>query len=726
MGVKHSAKVNRQQLDSKDLSGNLSHSETLCSCGPCKPSWLQILANPKLFTFNAVLILAAKVACFSYVGGILATLERRFQLSSSESGTLVIINDVAELSIAIIVSYFGHTGHRPRWIAVGTIIMGIGTLLSALPHFLTNPLDPNAVISGSFGNRIPTNNNFGICQTDGYDSLPNATIVTDIRNGSANGQCTEEGSRGLGLVKWLIAGQILAGLGAASFYPLIISYLDDSVGKTQLTSYTAALFVAMALGATCGYIMSSQTTSLYVDFDRIPIHDIPDIPHYDPRWIGAWWLGFIVAGIVMIVCALPMFLFPKKMPKPSGVNSATCKEEQQLENNTESHDNTLTTKSEGNKSGLRGKANSLLGIVKALKRLLNNIPLMFICLATSCETATFAIMGAFGIKTLQVQFTISSALASIIFGGLLIPLNIGSQVLSAYIIRRLKLGLRGCARMVLICMIIGGIIYPLLMFVGCQNFNIAGVNADYSASLTQIIDDTQQRNVIHSCNFNCGCNEGVFRPVCGSDGTTYISPCHAGCQLNISGNTPEDTIYADCKCIVNQTTTDTFESGTAASGLCLDCGMWIFSISVLLFMPLIFVMYLVANPIIYITMRVVDEEDRSVAIAVKNVFTKCLGYFPAPVLFGIIINSTCIYWQQSCGNRGSCWMYDIVKYRYAYYGAISALRCCTIFCYIIVNKLIQPEQSEIQNYDHVEETKEVQTLPTDCSNDKGMESQTML
>lgn len=35
----------------------------------------------------------------------------------------------------------------------------------------------------------------------------------------------------------------------------------------------------------------------------------------DPQWVGAWWLGYLIAGIVSLLAALPFWCLPKSLPR---------------------------------------------------------------------------------------------------------------------------------------------------------------------------------------------------------------------------------------------------------------------------------------------------------------------------------------------------------------------------------------------------------------------------
>lgn len=48
---------------------------------------------------------------------------------------------------------------------------------------------------------------------------------------------------------------------------------------------------------------------------------------------------------------------------------------------------------------------------------------------------------------------------------------------------------------------------------------------------------------------------------------------------------------------------------------------------------------------------------------------------PGPVIFGAIIDKTCTLWKYTCGERQSCFLYDIVYFRNALhtYGVVSSV-----------------------------------------------------
>jgi dipeptide/tripeptide permease len=47
----------------------------------------------------------------------------------------------------------------------------------------------------------------------------------------------------------------------------------------------------------------------------------------DPRWIGAWWVGFLMFGIGSVVSALPVMCFPRKFREKPKLQSSSLKNE---------------------------------------------------------------------------------------------------------------------------------------------------------------------------------------------------------------------------------------------------------------------------------------------------------------------------------------------------------------------------------------------------------------
>ena len=85
--------------------------------------------------------------------------------------------------------------------------------------------------------------------------------------------------------------------------------------STPLRFPQAFIFIAAATGPFLGFALSSSSLSQFVDFDRVPVEDRPAISQSDPRFIGAWWLGFICIGASLTALSVPFFFFPRYLPK---------------------------------------------------------------------------------------------------------------------------------------------------------------------------------------------------------------------------------------------------------------------------------------------------------------------------------------------------------------------------------------------------------------------------
>ena len=44
----------------------------------------------------------------------------------------------------VFVTYLGGSGHKPRWIAAGIVLLGAGSLIFSIPHFVTEPYEAGA------------------------------------------------------------------------------------------------------------------------------------------------------------------------------------------------------------------------------------------------------------------------------------------------------------------------------------------------------------------------------------------------------------------------------------------------------------------------------------------------------------------------------------------------------------------------------------------------------
>lgn len=69
-----------------------------------------------------------------------------------------------------------------------------------------------------------------------------------------------------------------------------------------------------------------------------------------------------------------------------------------------------------------------------------------------------------------------------------------------------------------------------------------------------------------------------------------------------------------------------------------------------------------------------------------------IGSFPCPIIYGSLVDSTCVYWQQDCGQRGACRLFDSDKFRLYFHGLTAGL----MFAAFLVDFTICMMASRIQ------------------------------
>lgn len=113
-------------------------------------------------------------------------------------------------------------------------------------------------------------------------------------------------------VALLFCGSFFRGIGLTLYYVIGFPYIDDNVEKKKSPLYLCYMFAIRLVGPASGFILSGFCLKLYEN----PMHD-PGFSLNDPRFIGAWWLGFCCVGILLALVSLPMFLFPFEFPQAS-------------------------------------------------------------------------------------------------------------------------------------------------------------------------------------------------------------------------------------------------------------------------------------------------------------------------------------------------------------------------------------------------------------------------
>nr|AAI39696.1 Zgc:163027 protein [Danio rerio] len=260
----------------------------------------------KMFLAAMCFVFFAKAFQGSYMKSSVTQIERRFDVPSSLIGFIDGSFEIGNLFVIAFVSYFGAKLHRPRLIAAGCLVMSAGSFITAMPHFFQGQYKYESTIS-HFSASVNGTENVLPC-------LTNASLAQDseIPTVESQAECEKASSSSLWLFVFL--GNMLRGIGETPVMPLGLSYLDDFSREENTAFYLALIQTVGIMGPMFGFMLGSFCAKLYVDIGTVDLDSIT-INYRDSRWVGAWWLGFLVTGGVMLLAGIPFWFLPKSLTR---------------------------------------------------------------------------------------------------------------------------------------------------------------------------------------------------------------------------------------------------------------------------------------------------------------------------------------------------------------------------------------------------------------------------
>jgi len=305
---------------------------------------------------------------------VLSSLETRYKFSSIQVGMIASTFDITVLVTVIFISYFGGNSHKPRWLGAGVLVQGLGSLLFASPQF----------IAGEYDVGKNANLSFEACR--------------DVNDFSPD--CDEESSN---VYAVFILGNILIGIGATPLFTIGTSYIDDIIRPKHVPIWLGIFYTVAVVGPAVGFGLGGAFLIVYVD----PWKDTT-LEESDPGWVGAWWLGFILCGVISILISILFFMFPEKYADTDSIQRERIKLASVRRNrNVKKEDLNIRFQ--------------IKELPKQLAELLARMPFLFVTLVYALQAFIISGLVSFSPKYIETQFGLTSSIGGLISGAIAIP-----------------------------------------------------------------------------------------------------------------------------------------------------------------------------------------------------------------------------------------------------------------------------------------------------------------
>ncbi|CAD6194365.1 unnamed protein product [Caenorhabditis auriculariae] len=527
------------------------------------------------------------------VNGLVSTsissIEKRFNLTSTQSGTFAATYDVFVTIMLLPLALYTAKVNKVRAIGWGMIFVGIGGVLIVVPQFMDGHYE--------VGDLKPT-----VCSSSTVDT-PKCETSTPLISGP---------------YFFLLLSQAFIGIGASPLFTYGYTCIDE-FDSHKKTGRNMGIYMSFStVGPALAFIAGGASLKIWGDIGRTTPESVGIIGRSDPRWYGAWWLGFLVCGLLAFVTAIPLTMFPEKL-----------------------NDTDARKKSDVTQTHLKLNkdfSNEKYAFMKILLMFLTSPTVMAIIGMQTLESMVMNGYITFVPKLLETLFGFSSGNASVVTGAIVVPMGVIGSVLGGIISKRLKNDFRKSMFSVMILTLVTAAASACLL-IRCNEAAVAGITADLSTL------NNRSRSVVDSCNSDCSC-ENIFEPVCSVEmNVNFLSPCHAGCRTNVIGAAE----WEGCTCSGYQE--------KVSNGWCsVDCQPQMI-IFFSLFALMAVTIFACAPLMQSASFRVVHFNHRDQFVCFGWLFMRVLGSIPGAILFGHIIDRNCLFWQKDCDGE-KCQLYN--------------------------------------------------------------------
>uniref|UniRef100_A0A8C7BQM0 Solute carrier organic anion transporter family member 6A1 n=1 Tax=Neovison vison TaxID=452646 RepID=A0A8C7BQM0_NEOVI len=225
----------------------------------------------------------------------------------------------------------------------------------------------------------------------------------------------------------------------------------------------------------------------------------------------------------------------------------------------------------------------------------------------------------------------------------------------------------------------GKIIKTSFVFGYSLSYGIAAPLLKGTKNRTSAIRTGQLGNLTAPCNSHCRCSSSFYSVICGRDNIGYFSPCFAGCTLFKTLN--DGKAYYNCSCIQEGLTTSD-EQGDfidARPGAC-NTKCYKLPLFIAFFFSTILFSVLSNTPCTLTILRIVSDNQRSLALSLTYMTLRLFATIPGPMLFKLSGDSSCLFREtEYCKRKGNCWSYDKKKMAYLMVGICSVCKVFAIF-----------------------------------------------